>query len=83
MENLALLVLCFALGIVLRRSGRLPENAHAVLNSFIIHVSLPALVLLYVHRLSLDASIVFPVLVPWVLFGIGLTLFVVLGKVIR
>ena len=40
------LVLCFGLGIVLKRSGRLPDNAHAALNGFIINISLPALILL-------------------------------------
>ena len=82
MENLALLVLCFAFGIILRRSGRLPDNAHAALNGFIIHISLPALILLYVHRLTLDVSVIFPVLAPWLLFGFGLVVFVSIGKAI-
>ncbi len=83
MENLALLALCFAFGIILRRSGRLPDNAHATLNGFIIHISLPALIFQHVHRLPIDVSIIFPVLAPWVLFGSGLLVFVTLGKVMR
>src|SRR5262249_37849455 len=43
-----LLVACFLIGMLLRRSGRLPANAHAALNGFVIHISLPALTLLYV-----------------------------------
>src|SRR6478672_13042267 len=43
MNNYLLLVACFLLGILLRRSGRLPDNAAAVLNGFIVHISLPAL----------------------------------------
>jgi predicted permease len=82
-ENLALLVLCFALGIVLRQSGRLPENAPAALNGFIIHVSLPALILLYVRPLPIDASLVYPVAAPWILFALGLMLFVTVGRVVR
>jgi predicted permease len=82
-ENIALLVLCFALGIVLRQSGRLPENAPAALNGFIIHVSLPALILLYVHRLPMDASLVYPVAAPWMLFALGLMLFITAGRVAR
>jgi malate permease and related proteins len=76
MENIALLILCFGLGIILKRSGRVPENAHTALNGFIINISLPALILLYVHRLRIDASLVYPVIAPWMLFGIGLLLFV-------
>ena len=51
MNNVILLVACFLIGMLLRRSGRLPANAHAALNGFLIHVSLPALTLLYVHAL--------------------------------
>jgi len=83
MDNIALLVLCFGLGIVLRRTGRLPENAHAALNSFIIHISLPALILLYVHRLRIDSSLIYPVVAPWMLFGIGLLLFVCVARLAR
>jgi predicted permease len=82
-ENLALLAFCFVLGIVLRQSGRLPDNAPAALNGFIIHVSLPALILLYVHRLPIDSSLVYPVAAPWMLFALGLMLFITVGRVAR
>jgi predicted permease len=83
MENIALLILCFGLGIILKRSGRLPDNAHTALNGFIIHISLPAVILLYVHRLRIDASLVYPVVAPWMLFGIGLLLFVSAARLAR
>lgn len=83
MANIALLAVCFALGIVLRQSGRLPENAPAALNGFIIHISLPAVILLYVHSLPIDASLMYPVAAPWILFGGGLLLFVTVSKVTR
>ena len=80
MDNIALLAVCFGMGIVLKRSGRLPDNAHAALNGFIIHISLPALILLYVHRLRIDSSLIYPVAAPWMLFGIGLLLFVGIAR---
>jgi hypothetical protein len=83
MENIALLGVCFLLGIVLRRSGRLPENAPSTVNGFIIHISLPALILLYVHRLPLDLSLLYPVAAPWVLFFFGLVLFVTAARAAR
>jgi malate permease and related proteins len=81
MDNLTLLLVCFVLGIALRRSGRMPEDAHKALNGFIIHISLPALILVYVQRLPLNAEIVFPVLMPWLLFGLGLVLFLTAARV--
>lgn len=65
MDNLALLAVCFVSGIVLRRSGRLPDNAPSAINGFIIHISLPALILLYVHRLPIDSSLLYPIAAPW------------------
>jgi hypothetical protein len=74
-ENLALLLLCFALGIVLRKSGRLPEATPAALNGFIIHVALPALTLHHLRKLPLDAGLAFPVAMAWILFAFGVAFF--------
>jgi predicted permease len=71
MNNYVRLGACFLLGILLRRSGRLPPNAAAALNGFVVHISLPALTLTYVHGLKLDASLILPALMAWVMFGIG------------
>ena len=60
MGNVILLITCFVIGILLRRSKRLPENAHAAWNGFVIHVSLPALTLVYVHDLKLSAELCSP-----------------------
>jgi len=81
MDNFILLVACFVIGMLLRRSGRLPENAHVALNGFVIHVSLPALTLLYVHDLKLDMSLLFPVAMAWVMFGVGFVFFKMVGKI--
>jgi predicted permease len=71
MHSFAILVSCFALGMLLRRSGRMPETAAASLNGFIIHVSLPALTLHTLRHLSLDASMAAPLVMAWLLFAAG------------
>jgi malate permease and related proteins len=80
MNNYILLAACFLLGIILRRSGRLPANAAAALNGFVVHISLPALTLTYVHSLQLRASLILPALMPWVMFGIGCVFFHYVAK---
>jgi hypothetical protein len=80
MPNLALLIVCFLFGMLMRRLGRFPEATPSVLNAFIIHVSLPALTLLYVHELPLDRSLAYPAAMAWVLFGLGFVFFVALGR---
>lgn len=83
METLALLIVCFLLGIGLRLSGRLPDNTPAGLNGFIIHISLPALILVHVHRLPMEPAMLYAVVAPWVLFGIGLATFLAIARVAR
>ncbi|HUB64592.1 MAG TPA: AEC family transporter [Methylocella sp.] len=80
MNNYLLLGTCFLLGILLRRSRRLPDNAAASLNGFVIHISLPALTLTYVHGLKLDTSLILPALMAWVMFGIGCGFFWLAGR---
>ena len=80
MNNYLLLAACFALGIILRRSGRLPDNAAAALNGFVVHISLPALTLTYVHSLEIRTSLILPALMPWIMFALGGCFFWVVGR---
>lgn len=80
MNNLVLLVVCFVAGILLRRLRRMPDNAPATLNSFIIHVSLPALTLLYLHSLTFDWSILLVSAMPWLLFALATGFFLLAGR---
>jgi len=80
MANLILLVTCFIIGMLLRRSGRMPEHAPATLNSFIIHVSLPALTLLYIHDLKLSGDVGFIAAMAWLHFALAAGFFWSVGK---
>jgi malate permease and related proteins len=80
MNNYLLLAVCFLLGILLPRSGRLPDNAAAALNGFVVNVSLPALTLTYVHGLQLQTDLILPALMAWVMFGIGCGFFWLAAK---
>jgi len=83
MNNVILLVACFALGIVLRASGRLPETAPSALNGFVVNVSLPALTLVTVHHLELAPQLALAALMPWLLFGLGAAFFWTVGRVLK
>lgn len=80
MNNLILLALCFIAGMLLHRYKRMPESTPAVLNSFIIHVSLPALTLLYVHDLKLTGDVGFMAAMGWLLFAMSAGCFHLLGR---
>jgi malate permease and related proteins len=71
MQNLALLILCFALGIALRRTGRLPDNAPAALNAVIVNAALPALALVYIHDIPITPGLGRAVMAAWLMFGLA------------
>jgi predicted permease len=80
MNNLILLILCFIAGMALRRARRMPDNAPATLNSFIIHVSLPALALLYIHELHLSGDVLLVAAMAWLVFGLSAAFFWLMGR---
>jgi malate permease and related proteins len=80
MNNYLLLGACFVLGIILRRLRRLPDNAAAALNGFVVHISLPALTLTYVHGLHLQSNLILPALMAWVMFALGCGFFWLAAK---
>jgi malate permease and related proteins len=82
-QNFALLLVCFGLGIVLRRLGRLPETTPAALGGFIVHVSLPALTLQHLRHLQFDASLAGPLGMAWLLFAAGAAFFLAGQRLFR
>ncbi len=83
MHNLLLLVVCFLAGVLLRVSGKLPQTTPSVLNGFIIHVSLPAVTLLYIHELTVSEEVLYMAAMPWLHFGLGALFFLLLGKLLN
>ena len=80
MSNIILLFFCLVLGMALGWSKRFPENAHLSLNAFILHISLPALILLQIHGIHFRTDLAFSVAMPWMLFAIGCGFFWLLGR---
>ncbi|MBI3902918.1 MAG: AEC family transporter [Nitrosomonadales bacterium] len=80
MNNLLLLILCFLGGMLLRRIRRMPDNAPATLNSFIIHVSLPALTLLYIHDLKITGDVLLMAAMAWIYFVLAAGFFWLVGR---
>jgi predicted permease len=80
MNNLLLLIVCFIVGMLLHRSGRMPAHAPATLNSFIMHVSLPALTLLYIHDLKITGDVALMASMAWVFFMLAAGFFWLIGR---
>src|SRR5487761_2088247 len=80
MNNLILLILCFIAGMLLHRFKRMPVNTPAVLNSFILHVSLPALTLLSVHGLKISGDVGLMAAMGWLTFAFSAGFFWLVGR---
>lgn len=83
MHNLVLLIVCFLAGVLLRRFKRMPSETPAVLNGFIIHVSLPAITLLVIRDLKLSPDVFYMAAMPWLHFALGAGFFLFLGKLLK
>lgn len=80
MENFLLLLVCFLLGILMRKSGILDGKAATALNAVIIYMSLPALAILYAHSLPLGMELLLPAGMAWIVFGLGYIVFAAAGR---
>ncbi|MGA9667197.1 MAG: AEC family transporter [Gallionella sp.] len=80
MNNIILLFLCFAIGMLLHRFKRMPVNTPAVLNSFIIHVSFPALILLSVHDMKISGHVGLMAAMAWICFALSAGFFRLAGR---
>src|SRR4051812_5792701 len=58
-------------GYLMRRFGRLPDDAADGLNRFVIDICVPATILRLVPKLTLESGLVVLVIVPWAMAGIA------------
>ena len=83
MSNLVLIFISLICGILCKRTGRLPEQTSQSLNSFVIFMSLPSLVLLKItellSRIELQWDYLFPISMPWIIFLLSWLFFSWLG----
>jgi len=79
-NNLLLLIVCFVIGMLLHRYKRMPVNTPAVLNTFIIHVSFPALILLSVHSMKISGHIGLMAAMAWICFALSAGFFRLVGR---
>lgn len=71
MNNLAVIIICLAIGLVLQRLRRWPEGAAATLNLYVVYVALPALVLAEIPRLTLDRHALLSIVFAWLIMAVA------------
>lgn len=83
MENLILIFTCLVLGFILRRFTHLNQNFSKSLNVFIIYISLPSMILLYIPKFSFQNFSLILIVFPWLLFILSFIFFYLLKNFLQ
>ncbi|HSR73945.1 MAG TPA: AEC family transporter [Sulfurovum sp.] len=65
MENFILIALAISIGYLFKQLRIFPEESAAILNRFVIFISLPAMILLQIPKLSFSMEFVIPIIIAW------------------
>jgi hypothetical protein len=71
LQNFILIISLLIVGMLLKRSGKFPDNTAQTLNLFVIYVSYPALVLLKTPELKLSLDLLAAAIMPWIVLIIS------------
>ncbi|MBF0108527.1 MAG: AEC family transporter [Magnetococcales bacterium] len=80
MNNLVFIMILLFLGMALRRLSVFPRETPQALNQYVLHVSLPALILIQIPRLEFSTDLMIPVLIPWLMLLLSAILVVVVSR---
>lgn len=83
MDNFILILIYLSLGFAMRRVPKFPAETPVVLNTFVMYVALPALVLQKIPALHFSWDLLVPALVPWILLLLVSALILALGRLLR
>jgi predicted permease len=80
MENFVLILLAIVVGYVINRLNIFSKDAPTILNQFVIYISLPAMILLQIPKLSFSIDMIIPIIVAWLVMAISAILTLLLAK---
>lgn len=80
MENFLITITCLLVGLGFKRLRAFPAQTGTVLNLFVIHLSLPALVLLKIPELTFSSRVLAPLLMPWLMLALSVGLVLLIAR---
>ena len=80
MENFILILLCIAIGYGLKRLNIFSKDAATTLNQYVIYISLPAMILLQIPKLTFSMDTLIPIVVSWGVMSISVVLVILLAR---
>ncbi len=80
MSNFLLIAISLFVGLLMQQLPSVPKGVHKGLNATIIHLSLPAVTLLYVPQLDMRWEMAYPFAMAFIVWGVGWGFFELLGR---
>lgn len=81
MENFILILLAITVGYFINRLNIFSKDAPAILNQFAIYISLPAMIILQVPKLTFSMDTLIPIIVAWGVMGISAILVLLFARI--
>ncbi len=81
MENFVLILLAITIGYGINRLNIFSKDAPTILNQFVIYISLPAMILLQIPKLTFSMDTLIPIIVSWSVMIISVFLILLLSKI--
>ena len=81
MENFVLIILAIAIGYGINRLNIFSKDAPTILNQFVIYISLPAMILLQIPKLTFSMDTLIPIIVAWMVMFFSAILVLLVAKV--
>ena len=81
MENFVLIILAIAIGYGINRLNIFSKDAPTILNQFVIYISLPAMILLQIPKLTFSMDTLIPIIVAWMVMFFSTILVLLVAKV--
>lgn len=80
MENFILIALAISIGYLFKQLRIFPEESADILNKFVIFISLPAMILLQIPKLSFSMEFVIPIIIAWSVMAITAVITLAVSK---
>lgn len=80
MAQILLILICLLAGYLLVKTGLAEASSSRIINIIVLHIALPALTLIYIPRIEINPSLLFPVITPWLNILLAWLVFGFIGK---
>ncbi|EDZ62639.1 transport related membrane protein [Sulfurimonas gotlandica GD1] len=83
MENFALIFVALIIGYIINKRDIFPKDTPIILNQFILYISLPAMALLQIPKLSFSFEVLIPIIIAWLVMGISALVIFYISKILK